>query len=213
VICALTNVRFIVGTAAIALVLLNACPDSAEARQRQAVKTSPNSLTSQRLTKKARADLLARLYGQLKVAPDGQSAVLIAKTIERVWRRSGSDTADLLLERAIFAIQTQDFDLALKLLSALTTMAPNYAEGWNQLATVHFMREDYGNAVHELRRVLALEPHHFKAIEGLAVILRETGHKKAALKAVRHVLSIYPHLKSAKQAEEELAREVEGQEL
>lgn len=167
----------------------------------------------QRMTKKARAELLDRLYVQLKTAPDSESAALIATTIERIWHRSGSDTADLMLERANLALQAQNYDLAVKLLSTLTRIAPHYAEGWNQLATVHFLRENYDDAVQELQRVLALEPRHYKAVEGLAIILRETGHKKSALNAMRKVLVIYPHLKSAKQAEEELAREVEGQRL
>jgi tetratricopeptide (TPR) repeat protein len=167
----------------------------------------------QRMTRKARNEMLAHLYVQLRDAPDEQSAELIAATIEKIWRRSGSDTADLLMERANFALQTQDYELAIKLLTALTSLAPQYAEGWNQLATVHFLREDYTEAVVELRRVLALDPRHYKAIEGLAIILRETGKKQSSLKAMRQVLAIYPQLKSAKQAVEELAREVEGQEM
>lgn len=168
---------------------------------------------SQRMTRKARMEMLAHLYVQLKDAPNEESAELIAGTIEKIWRRSGSDTADLLMERANFALQNQDYELAIKLLTSLTSLAPQYAEGWNQLATVHFLREDYAEAVHELRRVLVLDPRHFKAMEGLAIILRETGKKQAALKAMRQVLSIHPHLKSAKQAVEELSREVEGQDL
>jgi tetratricopeptide (TPR) repeat protein len=63
----------------------------------------------------------------------------------------------------------------------------------------------------QLRRVLAIDPRHFKAIEGLGIILRETGNKKAALEVTRRALAINPYLKSAKQAAEELEREVEGQ--
>lgn len=158
-------------------------------------------------------EALNGLFTQLKDAPNEESAELVATAIEKVWRRSGSDTADLMMERASLALQAQNFELAIKILGALTKMAPAYAEGWNQLATIHFLRDDYQGAVSELRHVLALEPRHYKALEGLAIILRETGNKKAALKAMRQVLAIYPHMKSAKQAEEELAREVEGQNL
>jgi len=167
----------------------------------------------QRMTRKARAEALNVLFTQLRAAPNEESAELVAAAIEKIWRRSGSDTADLMMERAGMALQAQNFDLAVKILAALTKVAPAYAEGWNQLATVRFLREDYKGAVRELRQVLALEPRHFKGIEGLAIILRETGDKKAALKAMRQALAIYPHMKSAKQAEEELTREVEGQNL
>lgn len=161
--------------------------------------------------RKARVQLLASLYDQLKAAESEASSELIVSAIEKVWSHSGSDTANLLMERAGLAIKARNYELATNVLLALTEVEPRYAEGWNQLATIYFLREDYENAMHQLKRVLALEPQHFKAIEGLSIILRETGRKKAALKATRQVLAIYPHLKSAKQAEEELTREVEGQ--
>ena len=161
--------------------------------------------------RKARIELLNSLYDQLKAAESDASSELIVSAIEKVWSQSGSDMANLLMERAGVAIKARNYELATSLLTALTEVEPRYAEGWNQLATIYFLREDYENAMHQLKRVLALESHHFKAIEGLSIILRETGRKKAALKATRQVLTIYPHLKSAKQAEEELAREVEGQ--
>jgi tetratricopeptide (TPR) repeat protein len=161
--------------------------------------------------RKARVELLASLYDQLKAAESEAGSELIVAAIEKVWSQSGSDTANVLMERAGLAIKARNYELATSLLQALTEVEPRYAEGWNQLATIYFLREDYENAMHQLKRVLALEPHHFKAIEGLSIILRETGRKKAALKATRQVLAIYPHLKTAKQAEEELTREVEGQ--
>lgn len=161
--------------------------------------------------RKARVELLASLYDQLKAAESEAGSELLVAAIEKVWSQSGSDTANLLMERAGLAIKARNYELATSLLLALTKVEPRYAEGWNQLATIYFLREDYENAMRQLKRVLALEPHHFKAIEGLSIILRETGRKKAALKATRRVLAIYPHLKSAKQAEDELAREVEGQ--
>jgi tetratricopeptide (TPR) repeat protein len=165
----------------------------------------------QKITRKNRGEALASLYQQLKDAPDEEAAERLAKAIERVWRQSGSDTADLLMERAGIAIQAKNFDLAVQLLSGLTEVAPDFAEGWNQLASVYFLKEDYDQAMRGLRRVLALEPQHYKAIEGLALILREMGDKKGALRATRRALTVYPHLKSAQTQEEELRRDVEGQ--
>ena len=166
---------------------------------------------SQRITQKSRVEFLTSLYDQLKQAKDEEAAEHISKAIERVWRQSGSDTADLLMERAGIAIQAKNLDLALQILSSLTDVAPEFAEGWNQLATVYFMQEDYEKAMRGLRKVLTLEPHHYKAIEGLALILREMGDKRAALRATRRALSVHPQLKSAQQAEDELRRDVEGQ--
>jgi tetratricopeptide (TPR) repeat protein len=165
----------------------------------------------QRITRQSKSAFLTTLYDQLKQAQSEEAAELVAKAIERVWRQSGSDTADLLMERAGIAIQAKNFELALQILSSLVEIAPDYAEAWNQLATVYFLQEDYDKAMRGLRHVLALEPQHYKAIEGLSLILREMGDKRAALRATRRALTIYPHLKSAQQAQDELMRDVEGQ--
>lgn len=165
----------------------------------------------QPITRQSRAAFLTTLYGQLQQAKSEEAAELVAKAIERVWRQSGSDTADLLMERAGIAMQAKNLELALQILSSLVEIAPEYAEGWNQLATVYFLQEDYERAMRGLRHVLALEPQHYKAIEGLSLILREIGDKSNALRATRRALTIYPHLKSAQQAQDELMRDVEGQ--
>ncbi|MGB0087759.1 MAG: hypothetical protein WBP94_20575 [Rhodomicrobiaceae bacterium] len=161
--------------------------------------------------RKARQELLSSLYDQLQKADSDESADLIVSAIEKIWAQSGSDTADLLMQRAGIALKSEKYDLATQILTALTEAEPRFVEGWNQLATIYFLQEDYTNAMRELRHVLALDPRHFKAIEGMGIILRETGHKKAALEVTRRALAINPHLKSAKQAIEELSREVDGQ--
>jgi tetratricopeptide (TPR) repeat protein len=188
-----------------------AVPDQAQPEGGHGKEKPLTARKQQRITQKNRAEALKSLYDQLKQAQDEEGAERIAKAIERVWRQSGSDTADLLMERAGIAIQAKNLELATQILSGLTEVAPDYAEGWNQLASVYFMQEDYDKAMQGLRRVLALEPQHYKAIEGLALILREMGDKKAALRATRRALAVYPQLKSAQQAEDELRRDVEGQ--
>jgi tetratricopeptide (TPR) repeat protein len=200
--------------AALAALLCGSSPNAAaqENKAPPLPEASPGHPRSpQKMTRESRAAFLTTLYDQLKQAPSEEAAELVVKAIEKVWRQSGSDTADLLMERAALAIQAKNLPLAMELLSALVQVAPEYAEAWNQLATVHFMQDDYRKAMQGLRQVLTLEPRHFKAIEGLALILRELGDKKGALRAVRRALAIHPQLKSAKQAEDELMRDVEGQ--
>jgi tetratricopeptide (TPR) repeat protein len=166
---------------------------------------SPQSMTQ------ARREMLSNFYDQLQKAQSEESANRIILAIEKLWSQSGSDTVDLLMERAGLATKARNYKLAAAILSALTEIEPRFAEGWNQLATIYFLEDNYIEAMQQLRRVLAIDPRHFKAIEGLGIILRETGNKKAALEVTRRALAINPYLKSAKQAAEELEREVEGQ--
>jgi Flp pilus assembly protein TadD len=72
------------------------------------------------------------------------------------------------------------------------------------------MQSDYERALGDLRRVLALEPNHFKALDGLAQILREIGEKQAAIKAYQQLLQVHPNWAGAQDAVDELTRELEG---
>lgn len=155
--------------------------------------------------------LLGELYERLRAAPDEATASAVAEAIEKVWLRSGSDTVDLLMNRAMTLMREEELDLALKLLDTVVTLDPKFAEGWNQRATVHFLKQDYRGSMQDLRYVLHLDPRHFKAINGMALILQELGNKEAALKAFRKALEVHPFLDDARQAIRELTREVEGQ--
>jgi tetratricopeptide (TPR) repeat protein len=155
--------------------------------------------------------MLAELYQHLAKAPDAEQAAPIAKTIETLWLRSGSDTIGLLMRRALKAVAEQRTDLALKLLDAVVDLAPDYAEGWSRRAYVYYLDNNYEHAAGDLRRALALEPNHYKALEGLARILRESGQKKSALEVYQQLLRIHPYMPGAKEAVDELSLEVEGQ--
>jgi len=158
-----------------------------------------------------REKTLSDLYALLATADDEDTAKAITDAIERVWLHSGSATIDVLMERSIKAMSQKKVDLALKLLDSVVDLAPDYTEAWNRRAYVHFVRKDTERALGDLRRALALDPNHFKALDGLAQILREIGQKKPALKSFRQLLDVHPYWSGAKEAVEELERDVDGQ--
>lgn len=158
-----------------------------------------------------RAKLLDDLHKALAESKDADTAAALAGQIERVWFVSGSDTIDLLMQRAMKAVAEQDFALALQFLTAVTELQPDFAEGWNRRAYVYFRLDDTERSLGDLRRVLALEPKHYKALEGVANILKDSGSKKSALEAMRKLMEIHPFMPGMKEAIDELTREVEGQ--
>jgi tetratricopeptide (TPR) repeat protein len=155
---------------------------------------------------------LEALFSQLRDADNPHWPVIQAQ-IWRVWRRSGSDSMDFLLRRATEAIEKKDFETALVHLDDLVRLAPDFAEGWNQRATVHFMMKNYGESMRDIEMVLALEPRHFGALSGLGIILDRTGYDDGALEAYRRVLELHPNMPGAQKGVEKLAPEVDGREL
>jgi tetratricopeptide (TPR) repeat protein len=171
----------------------------------------PKSADKGEASPEQKTELLEELYARLATAPDEAAAAEIANSIEQLWLHSGSATADLLVARASAAIEAERRDLALKLLNAAVELQPDFAEAWNRRAYLFYLQDDYKRALGDIRRVLALEPHHYKALEGLANILRQLGEKKAALEALESLLKVHPNASGVKKARDELEVEVEGQ--
>jgi hypothetical protein len=160
-----------------------------------------------------RANVLDELFKRLATALDPEEGKGIAGAIERVWLRSGSDTADLLMSRAVAAVQAKDMPLALELLDKVVAIEPDWAEGWNKRATARFMANDVSGSMADIDRVLRLEPRHFGALSGMGFILEREGLDKRALEVFRHVLAIYPGQPDIKKIVDRLAIEVEGRDI
>jgi len=158
-----------------------------------------------------RAKMLDNLYALLATAEDEQTADKTAKAIMRLWAVSGSDTVTVLMARAIKAVKEKNMKLALRMLDEVVQQAPDYAEGWSQRGHLLYLQGDTHRALGDLRRALALDPNHFRALSALAHILREYGANQSALEAYRKLLEIHPFAEGAQKAVEELEREVRGQ--
>ncbi|MFZ1725251.1 MAG: tetratricopeptide repeat protein [Albidovulum sp.] len=155
---------------------------------------------------------LDELYAQL-ADPDNPKWQRAQSDIQREWSKSGSPTMDLLLKRGQEAMQNGDLAAAIEHLTALTDHAPDFAEGWNARATAYFLAGLYGPSVADIQKTLSLNPHHFGALGGLAIILEQTGQDASALKAYRASLAIHPHQEGILEALKRLEQKTSGTDL
>ncbi len=160
-----------------------------------------------------RAEALDRLMHRLAETQDSDEAKGIAAVIERMWMESGSDTADLLMTRALAAMEQKREDVAAALLDKIIELRPGWAEAWNRRATLRFLDGDDTGSMEDISHVLALEPRHFGALSGMGYILARHGEDAAALRTMRRALSIYPGDADVKSAIDKMAPKVEGQDL
>ena len=161
---------------------------------------------------RAQQEELDALFAEL-AEPEQEEWRRIESEIVRHWSRSGSDAMDLLLERGQTAMEAGDWPGAVEHLSALVDHAPDFAEGWNARATAFYMMDEYALAMADVERVLALNPRHFGALSGLAIMLESTGDDDLALKAQRAAQAIHPHRPEVNRAIERLERKIGGAEL
>lgn len=153
-------------------------------------------------------DRLDRLFAELKRTRDARLAKPLADGIWAEWRRSGSATTDLFVAWANEAMTRSQYNVALDMLDQVVLRSPDYAEGWNRRATLHFQMANYKKSMNDIARVLELEPRHFGALSGMAAILERSGNGDAALDAWLKVAELYPAMKSAQDAIERLSEQL-----
>ena len=179
-------------------------PEEKQAQIRKALMPKPSMAVARRRT-------LDELYGKLAQAKDEDESKGLASLIAAVWLRSGSDTADLLMARAQKAIADKKYPLAVQVLDRVVELQPAWAEGWNKRASARYLAGDLNGAMSDVEQVLKLEPNHFAALSGMAMILQRTGFDKRALQIYRRELAIYPHQPELEKLVEKMTLEVEGQ--
>ncbi|WP_049768133.1 tetratricopeptide repeat protein [Methylocella silvestris] len=153
------------------------------------------------------------LFKRLGVAAEPQEAQLYAAAIQRIWMQTPSDTAALIMQRAMASVEAKNYTQALTLLDRLVAIAPAWAEAWNERATVRFMSEDADGAMADIDKVLRLEPRHFGALMGMGVILQRAGLDKRALEAFEKALAVYPAQPGLKESVEKLSLDVNGRDI
>lgn len=155
--------------------------------------------------------ILDDLYNRLAAAKTPEEANALAGAIDRARLRSGSDTIDLLMSRALSASQAGDTALAIELLSTIIRLRPQFTEAWNKRATLLFMDDNDTRSMADIAETLKREPRHYGAWAGLGMILMQRGDKKRAYDAFKRALAINPFLEDIKKSVDEMQIEVEGQ--
>ena len=153
------------------------------------------------------AEVLDRLFGQLRQADDEKSVQLLENAIQALWLRSGSPTADLLMKQAGDAMGEQQYGAALVIMDTVVEQHPDFAEGWNRRATLHFLRGDFTSSLRDIDQVLSLEPRHYGALSGQGAIFKQRGDGRKALRALRRARTVNPKLKNVDERIRELEQE------
>lgn len=160
-----------------------------------------------------RAQALDALFKRLAAASDADEAAGIVSAIERVWMETDSDTANLLMARALTAQQAGHLPLALTLFDKVLALDPDWAEAWDKRATTRFLGDDLQGAMADLQQALKLEPRHFSALVAMGFILEKRGQHRSALEAFRKALALNPQQPEIKAIIDKLQVEVEGRDI
>jgi tetratricopeptide (TPR) repeat protein len=132
------------------------------------------------------------LFRQLAGAETEDAGHRVEQAIIAEWSKSGSAAIDLLLSRGQEALNAGEPVVAAEHFTAAIDHDPAFAEAWHGRATAYYLSGQIGPALDDLRQVLILNPQHFGALEGFAVLLEEMERPEESLEVWRQIHAIHP---------------------
>ena len=124
--------------------------------------------------------------------PDMRSSA--EQALWSIWFRSGDQSVDDMLQKGAGYIKKEQYAEAIDLLTEVTHIAPEFAEGYNQRAIAYFMLEEWEQSIDDCKKVITLNPVHFGAFAGMGQCYLQLGSLREALKAFQRALEIHPGL-------------------
>ena len=183
-------------------------PDSEIDTEEDGAENRPNYSA---LTEEAeRSAKLEDLFKRLKEETNTEDANLIAEEIWAIWLDSGSDTVNFILRRGTAAQKRNDNKLARRMYDHVTTLNPDYAEGWARSSRLALEEKDLSRALNEAAQALIYEPRHFYALWTMGNVFEQLGRQDEALEAYREANKLYPELKAVKDRLGTLQSDIDG---
>ncbi len=139
-----------------------------------------------------RAALRERLFAELAASETETEANIVTAEIWRMWFTPPSDEIAGLVDEATRQRLIGNFKAALAIWDAIIVAAPEWSEGWNQRATLHYRMSNYEASLSDIAETLQREPKHFGALAGKAQIELFMGRPELATEALRQAVEIHP---------------------
>ena len=144
---------------------------------------------------KAYSSELDNLFLKLKLSDNAVLARNYESKIWKIWLNSGSsDASNNQMQIGLKLMENGQLVHAQKVFEEISIKDPNWAESYNKIATIKFLKGDYSGSINDIQKTLKLEPRHFGAISGLVQINIILENYEQALKNLEYVLKIHPNI-------------------
>ena len=153
--------------------------------------------------------MLNDLFARLRLATAPAEIEALQDGIWQLWLATGDAARDKQLEAGVRALNAADYTRAIVHFNELIAAAPDFAEGWNKRATAYYQRGDYRASLADISETLRREPRHFGALWGQAAILRQLADPRRALRALKQLEALCPHLPGLREQQLALREQLE----
>jgi len=135
---------------------------------------------------------LNNLFKKLNETENQDEIRDLISDIWNIWYEVDDPKVIEYCEKGIQAMNIRNYPLAIRFFNNLIEEDPNFAEGWNKRATVHFMMGNFDQSMQDIIKTLELEPRHFGALDGMGLIFIHQGQFQQAIDVYDKMLEIFP---------------------
>ena len=135
---------------------------------------------------------LNNLFKKLNETENQDEIRDLISDIWNIWYEVDDPKVIEYFEKGIQAMNLRNYPLAIRFFNNLIEEDPNFAEGWNKRATVHFMMGNFDQSMQDIIKTLELEPRHFGALDGMGLIFIQQGQFQQAIDVYDKMLEIFP---------------------
>lgn len=142
---------------------------------------------------------LAELFEVLQDTRDDQTIRVTENRIWQIWlQHSNADVQELMVV-GTQRMNAERYAEAMVVFNRLTESFPDYAEGWNKRATLHYVLGNLDESISDIEKTLALEPRHFGALSGLGMVYIQRKQLSQAKQAFEDLIRVHPNSRNAQQ--------------
>lgn len=134
------------------------------------------------------------VIAQIQQAENEQAARILSNQLWEFWTDAPDESAQAVLDRGMTRRSAWDLLGAIEDFNKLVAYCPSYAEGYNQRAFAHYLRQDFQAALPDLDKAIELSPNHVAAISGRALTLLGLQRIDEAREALNQALELNPWL-------------------
>lgn len=137
---------------------------------------------------------LSALMSEVQAAETEGEARVASNKMWSFWADAPNEQAQAILDRGMSKRAAWDLLGAREEFDALIAYCPDYAEGYNQRAFVHFLGQNFQAALSDLDQALVLSPDHVAALSGRALSLLGLNRIDEARETLQSALELNPWL-------------------
>ncbi len=142
---------------------------------------------------------LDALFTQLAASEDPTLIRATENRIWQIWLEHPNEDLERLMEIGTQRMNSRQFPEALLVFNQVVANFPNYAEGWNQRATLYYLLGSYEESIADIEETLKLEPRHFGALSGLGLVYLQREELAKAKQAFEDLIAVHPNSPSAQE--------------